>query len=53
MNMENRALFTDELVEFEGQLVEVQDFRKSTNCFRRIYGIYPRLIKTKPKVHKM
>ena len=33
MNVENRPLITDELDEFEEQLVEVQDFRKITNRF--------------------
>jgi len=32
---ENRQLDTDEPVE-----VEVQDFRRITDCFRGIYGIY-------------
>ena len=33
---------------FEKQSVEVQDFRKSTNCFTRIFGIY-----LKPKHRNM
>ena len=41
---ENRQLVTDELVEFEKQLVEVEDGRKITDRFRRIYRIYPNLM---------
>ena len=41
----NRQLVTDEPVEFEKQPVEVQDCRKITDYFRRIYRIYPNLIK--------
>jgi hypothetical protein len=44
---ENRQLVTDEPVEFEKQLVEVQDSRKITNHFRGIFRIYPNLIKGK------
>ena len=40
MNGESRLLVTDEPVEFEKQLVEVEDFRKITNDFRAVYGIY-------------
>ena len=42
---ENRQLVTDEPVELEKYPVEVQDCRKITDWFRRIYGIYPNLIK--------
>ena len=42
---ENRQLVTDEPVEFEKQLVEVQDCMKLTDHFRGIYRIYPNLIK--------
>jgi hypothetical protein len=42
MNGENRLLVTDEPVEFENQLVEVQDFRKKiTNWSGGIKKIYP------------
>ena len=37
-------MVTDELVEFEKQLVEVQDFRKSIDKFREFYGIYLKLV---------
>ena len=40
---ENRQLITEELVEFEKQLVEVQDYRKINDHFRGIYRIYPNL----------
>jgi hypothetical protein len=39
---ENRQLVTDELVEFEKQLVEVRDCRKIPDHFR---GIFPNSIK--------
>ena len=42
---ENRQLVTNEPVEFKKQLVEVQDYKKITDQFRRIYKIYPNLIK--------
>ena len=38
---ENQYLVTDEPVEFEKKLVEIQDCRKITNYFRGIYRIYP------------
>ena len=41
---ENRQLVTDEPVEFEKQPVEVQDFRRITDHFRGIYGIYLKFI---------
>ena len=41
---ENRPLVTDSPVEFEESLVEVQDFRKITDHFREIYGIYLKLM---------
>ena len=44
------SVVTDELVEFEKQLVEVQDFRKITHHFREIYGIYSKLIKKNRKI---
>jgi hypothetical protein len=37
---ENRRLGTDEPVEFEKFAVEVGDFRRITDRFRGIYGIY-------------
>ena len=43
MNGENWPLVTDEPVEFEKEPVEVQDFRKITHHFRRIYIIYPQI----------
>ena len=45
MIRENRQLVTDELVELEKYLTEVQDCRKITDQFRGIYRIYPILIK--------
>ena len=45
MTGENRQLVTDEPVEFEKYPVEVQDFRKITENFRGIYGIYLNSIK--------
>ena len=42
---ENRQLVTNEVVEFEKELGEVQDCMKITNRFRGIYRIYPNLIK--------
>ena len=36
------SVVTNELVEFETQLIEVQDFRRIIHCFR---GIYLDLIK--------
>ena len=45
MNRENRPLVTDELVEFEKQPVEVQQFRKTIDRFGGIYGIYLKLMK--------
>ena len=41
----NRRLVTDEPVQFEEEPVEVQDFRRITNHFRGIYGIYLKCIK--------
>ena len=40
MSRENRQLVADELVEFEKQPVEVEDFRKFTDHFRGICTIY-------------
>ena len=40
MNRENQPLATDELVEFEELLVELQDFRKTTYHFRGIQRMY-------------
>ena len=44
---ENRQLVTDEPVEFEKEPVEVEDFRRITDHFRRIYGIHPQINKKK------
>jgi hypothetical protein len=44
MIRENQQLVTNEPVEFEKSLVEVQDCRKITDHFRGIYKIYPNLI---------
>ena len=41
---ENWQLVTDEPVEIEKSPVEVQDFRKITDRFRRIYRIWPNLV---------
>ena len=45
MNRENQPLVTDEPVEFEKYLVEVQDFRKITDHFRGIQRIHHKLTK--------
>jgi hypothetical protein len=46
MTGENRQIVTDEPVEFEKEPVEVQDCRKITHYFRKLYRIiYPNLIK--------
>ena len=50
MNGESRLLVTDEPVEFEKQLVEVEDFRKITNDFRAVYGIYLKWMKETRKI---
>ena len=43
---ENRQLVTDEPVEVEIKLIEVEDYTKFTDHFRGIYRIiYPNLIK--------
>jgi hypothetical protein len=47
---ENRPLVTNELVEFEKQPVEVQDFREFTDHFRGIYRIYLKLMKENRKM---
>jgi hypothetical protein len=44
-----RVIVTEELVEFEKQLVEVQDCRKVINHFRGMYRIIPQFNKGKPK----
>jgi hypothetical protein len=36
------SVVTDEPLEFEKSLFEVQDWRKITDQFRRIYGLYPK-----------
>ena len=46
---ENRQLVTDEPVEFQKQLVEVQDCRRMIDHFRGVYRIYPDLIRGKPE----
>ena len=53
MKREKRPLVTDEPVEFEINLDEVQDFRRFTNHFGGIYGIYLKLINKTPKDHNM
>ena len=40
MSGENRRLVADEPVEFEKELVGVQDFKRITYHFRGIYKIY-------------
>jgi hypothetical protein len=50
---ENRQLVTDELVEFEKQLVEVRDCRKLTDHFRGIYRIILRFDKGESEVVNM
>jgi hypothetical protein len=49
---ENRPLLTNELVGFEKQTVHL-DFRKYTDHFRGICGIYLKSIKEKPTDHNM
>jgi hypothetical protein len=46
---ENRQLLTGEPVEFEKQLVEVQDCRKITDHFKRNLWNTPQFHKGKPK----
>jgi hypothetical protein len=43
----NWQLVTNEPVEFEKKLVDVQDFKKITDHFRGFYKINPNLIKEK------
>jgi hypothetical protein len=45
MNMENRSLVINELVEFEKQPVEVQNSREMTYNLRGICGTYLKLSK--------
>jgi hypothetical protein len=45
-----KHLVTDEPVEIEKSLVEVQDFRKINKFSREIYGIYLKPIKKTRKV---
>ena len=45
-----KHLVTDEPLEIEKSLVEVQDFRKINNCSRGIYGICLKPIKKTQKV---
>ena len=40
---ENRQLVTDEPVELEGKMAAVQDFKRITDHFRGIHGIYLKL----------
>ena len=53
MSGENRLLVADEPVEIETQPVEVQDFKKITDHFRGLYGIYRKSIKEEPSDHNM
>jgi hypothetical protein len=46
---DNRRLGTDELVEFEKQLVEFGDFGRIIDHFRKIYRIYLNRQKAKPE----
>ena len=48
MNRENQPLVTDEPVEFEHKPVDVQDFRKITNHFRKKLVNIPQFMKAKP-----
>ena len=50
MNGKNRPLVTDELVKFEKEPVEVQDFCKITDHLRGIYGVHLKLIKKNGKI---
>ena len=50
MNGKNRPLVTDELVKFEKEPVEVQDFCKMTDHLRGIYGVHLKLIKKNGKI---
>ena len=52
MDGENRQLVTDEPVEFEKLLVEVQDCKKITHHFRGIYRTCPNLIKENRRMSK-
>ena len=50
MNGSNAPVVTDAPVEFENQAVEVQDYRKITDHFEQIFGIYLKLIKRNRKL---
>ena len=50
MSGENRCLVTNEPVEFEKRPVEVRGFRRTTDHFRGIYGIYLGWIKQHRKM---
>ena len=50
MNWEHRPLVTDDPVEFEINLVKVEDFRKITHHFVGIYRIYLKLMKRNRKI---
>ena len=52
MNGENQPLVTDEPVEFE-KSVENQDFKKNTNPFKKIFGIYLNIEREKWRDHNM
>jgi len=45
MNMEIQLLVTDELVDIEEWLVQVQDFRRIFDQFRGIHELYLNLMK--------
>ena len=50
MTGENRPLVTDEPIEFEKEPAHVQDFRKITDHFGGIYGIYSKFTKKNRKM---
>jgi hypothetical protein len=50
LNRGNRLLVTDELVKFEKEPVELQDFREITDHVRGFYGIHPTLINKNRKL---
>jgi hypothetical protein len=47
---ENLPQITDEPIEYEKYLLEVQNLKKIANHFRRIYETYPKLPKKNQKM---
>jgi hypothetical protein len=53
MTVENRPLVTNEHVEFEKQLVQIQDFKKITDLFRGLCRYFLTFNKEKLKYVNM